>query len=329
MSYTHLTAQDRYVIYHLRLFKLSYREIGRRLGRHYTTIMREVKRNGPIYGGVYWNLVAQQKAEARRRIPRHHRRRSCAPLYAYVMNRLQRDWAPEAIAGRLRLDFPEQPAMRMSAEGIYRWVYEEARDGGTLYRHLRRRHKRRRRQCRYGKGVRFAGRIGIAQRPPIVLERNRLGDWEADSVEGRKGTGAIATHVERRSRFLLAVKLADKKAKTFTKQSAHAFQNIPRRYRLTLTVDNGSEFSDFKRLETLTGFSVFFADPYAAWQRGTNENTNGLLRQYFPKGSDFNTITDKELAKVVRKLNNRPRKCLDYRTPAEVLRKAMAGALGT
>ena len=157
--------------------------------------------------------------------------------------------------------------------------------------------------------------------------RERFGDWEGDTFEGKKGCGHLATHVERKSRFLVAAKLADKRAATMTRATTTSFWRLPKALRQTLTVDNGKEFSQFKELEAKTGLTVYFADPYAAWQRGTNENTNGILRHYYPKGFDFTTISDEDLEQVVKKINNRPRKCLDYRTPAEVMRQALRGAL--
>jgi IS30 family transposase len=194
--------------------------------------------------------------------------------------------------------------------------------------HLRRRHKYRRRQKRSGSGRRFIpGRISIDQRPSIVDMRECFGDWEGDTLEGKKGSGGLATHVERKCRYLIAGKLPDKKAATMTRQSITSFRKTPRILRQTLPVDNGREFSNFKKLEKRTGLKVYFADPYAAWQRGTNENTNGLLRQYFPKGTDFRNIPEKDSAMVVKKLNNRPRKCLNYQTPHEVFSQTLRGAL--
>jgi IS30 family transposase len=176
-------------------------------------------------------------------------------------------------------------------------------------------------------GVSSRGVSPIDQRPSIVDMRERFGDWEGDTLEGKQGSGGLATHVERKCRYLIAGKLPDKKAATMTQQSITSFRKTPRILRQTLTVDNGKEFSNFKELEKRTGLKVYFADPYAAWQRGTNENTNGLLRQYFPKGTDFRTISDKDVAIVVKKLNNRPRKCLNYQTPHEVFSQALRGAL--
>jgi transposase, IS30 family len=161
----------------------------------------------------------------------------------------------------------------------------------------------------------------------VVAERSRFGDWEADLVLGRRGSGAIATHVERKSRYLMASLLSDRKAETFNASAIPVYQSLPQGIRQTLTLDNGKEFSRFKELETGTGLKVFFADAYSAWQRGTNENINGLLRFYFPKGMSFKRVSEKALANVIQKINNRPRKCLGYRTPQEVLNEASGGAL--
>lgn len=330
MSYNHIIEKERYVISHLRLAGFSCREIGRRLGRHHTSISRELKRNRPGYAvyAVYWYSGTQPVADRRRHMARCFRRQSHHPLVEYVERKLRLDWPPEAIAARLKIDHPDDERMRISHETIYRWIYLDASQDGDLHNHLRRRHRRRRRQKRYGSGRRFIpGRVSIDQRPAIVETRERMGDWEGDTLEGAKGKGALATHVERKSRYLIAAKLANKKAATMNAQSIMSFQKLPRLMRQTLTLDNGKEFSQFKELEAETGLKIYFADPYAAWQRGTNENTNGLLRFYFPKGTDFQNISEEELDIIIKKVNHRPRKCLNYQTPHEVFYQASRGAL--
>jgi len=332
MSYNHLTENERYVISHLKLAGYSLREIGRHLGRHHTTISREITRNRSTYSddAVYWYYVTHPTATKRCHKARHHRRRNHRRLYNYVASKIRLDWSPETIAARLKLDHPDDDKMRISHETIYRWIYLDAKDSGSFYHHLRRRRKKRRRQKRYGSARRFIeGRVSIAERPAIVESRERFGDWEGDTIEGKKSTGYIATHVERKSRYLMAAKLANKKAELLTAESTKAFWRIPKKMRQTLTVDNGKEFSRFKELEIKTGLTVYFADPYSAWQRGTNENTNGLLRQYFPKGTDFRKITKEAVAFSVKKLNYRPRKCLGYQSPHEVFWKTSSGALTT
>lgn len=328
MSYTHLTEQERYVISHLHMAEFSLREIARRLNRHHTTISRELRRQDPhLYEDtVYWYDWTHPEALKRRHKPRHHRCRSNKKLSYYVEHKLKQDWSPETIAAKLKIDYADNDKMRISHETIYRWIYINAKSGGTLYQHLRRRRKNRRKQKRYGSGRRFIpGRISIAERPAIVDARERFGDWEGDTVEGKKSSGYIATHVERKSRYLIAAKLNEKTSKAVCTASIRAFWGIPKKVRKTLTLDNGKEFAQFKDIETKTGLSVYFADPYSAWQRGSNENTNGLLRQYYPKGTDLTKVTQEDLAIVVKKLNHRPRKCLGYRTPQEVFLSAVHG----
>lgn len=333
MSYRQLTPQERYAIHILSVAGFSHREIGRRLGRHHTTIGREKRRNGPPHSdlAIYRDDFGQRQSEVRRRsIVRPRRRADHKPLWRYVLRGLGRCWSPEQIAGRVRLDHPDDPLMRIAPETVYRWIYEDAAAGGVLYRHLRRAHRRRRRQRRFGAGRGYIpGRVGIERRPGVVERRRRFGDWESDTVEGAKGKGLIATHVERRSRYLVTVRLEDKTADLFAERTIRAFRTIPRAWRCTMTADNGKEFARFKKIEEKTGLTVYFADPYSAWQRGTNENTNGLLRQYFPKGCDFTAVSTKDLAAATRAINHRPRKCHGYRTPYEVFTEARSGALGT
>ena len=331
MSYLHLSLNERYVIHHLRLFGLSSREIARRLDRHHSTIDREIVRNGPRFEGcVYIHEAAQRQADARLQWPRPLRRRDHQRLYRYVVAGLNQDWSPEQIAGRLRRDHAGDQRMRVSHETIYRWVYRNAANGGTLFEHLRRHHRRRYKQGRYGTGRGLIpGRVSIAERPAIVERRARFGDWEGDTLEGGKGKGGIASLVERKSRYLLAAPLPDKSAATMAIGANWALKRVPPLLRKTLTVDNGKEFAGFKTIQKQTGLRVFFADPYSAWQRGCNENTNGLLRQYFPKGSDLSDLNRSELASALNRLNHRPRKCLGYRLPHEVFTAAIRGALQT
>lgn len=330
MSYQHLSQDERYVIAHLRMSKLSLRQIGEKIGRHPSTICRELRRNGPGSGAwwPYWWDAAQSRCEQRRYRARNFYRQDNRRLVAYVEQRLRLDWSPEQIVAKLLLDHPDEADMRVSIETIYRWIYLDAKMGGKLYRHLRRRHRYRRKQRRYGAGRRFiAGRIGIEQRPKAVDSRGRFGDWEGDTVIGKRGKSQIVTHVERKSRYLMAAKLEDRRAETFAAKGVELFNSLSSELRKTLTLDNGSECARFDKIEKHTGLKVYFAAPYAAWQRGANENTNGLLRQYFPKGTDFRRVKDEQLQKAVNKLNHRPRKCLNYRTPHEVFSAAQGVAL--
>ena len=328
MPYLHLNGSDRSVIHHLVLCGLSLREIGRRLGRSHTTISRELKRNAA--GKAYCPALAHRLACKRLHWPRPGARRGYGRLYRYVVRRLRTDWSPEQVAGRLRMDYPGDERMRVSAETIYQWIYRNSRQGGTLHLCLRRRrrYRRNKQRCPFGLGF-IVGRVGISERPAIVATRSRFGDWEGDTLQGAHSKGAISSIVERKSRYLLAAPLTDKSADATRSQVVNGLRRIPRCARKTLTVDNGVEFAQFGIIEKQTGIAVFFADPYAAWQRGTNENTNGLLRQYFPKGADLRSVSRRDLARVVKKLNHRPRKCLGYSSPHEVFRAEIRGALKT
>jgi transposase, IS30 family len=324
MSYTHLSEHERYLIGHLHATGQSRRQIALQLKRDPGTIARELRRNcasGSAYGG----LDAHHRAQRRRRAAAGPTALAGGRLLRYVASRLRHFWSPQQIAGRLPLDYPDDPTMRISHEAIYQWVYQNRRHGGDMYQCLRQGRPRRRKR-RGNSTIRgqIPGRVGIEQRPAIVDSRQRFGDWEADTVQGAKGRGCLVTHVERRSRYTLAGRAPDQRARTFNAVTIRLFRHMPRHLRHTVTGDNGKELALFKALEKKLGVRVYFADPYSAWQRGTNENTNGLLRQFFPKGMPLDQVTDQQVAKAARLLNNRPRKCLGYRTPREVLPRGVA-----
>jgi IS30 family transposase len=328
MSYNHVSAKERHTLMFLDQMKLSRREIGRRLNRHHTTISRELKRNGRLFDWCYWDEAAEEKAVARKQQPRHRKRREHAPLYDLVLSDLQQGWSPDAISGWLALHYKNSPKMQVSPETIYQWIYQDAAEGGSLYLLLHSTHKKRKKQrVDRLKKVLIPYRVSIECRPAGVEKRARIGHWEGDTVEGAKGTGGLATHVERKSRFMLSERLADKTAKVFSQMTQQAFADIPQRLCKTLTLDNGTENTLHQEISAAKNMKVFFADPYSPWQRGTNEQTNGLLRRYFPKGTDFRDVTDVELQRVITIINQRPRKSLNYRSPEEVFFSAMGGAL--
>lgn len=328
MSYRHLNAQERVAIFYLRQMRWSFRAIGRRLGRHHTTIAREFRRNAPRYS-IYWYGTAEEFAKGRRAQPRHRRRASHSRLVSYVHAKLAEQWSPELISARLRVDHPRTLAMRISAECIYQWLFNDALHGGQLYQHLRRRHRRRKVRCVGRTRGLIRNRIGIEHRPAGANNRSRYGHWEGDTVEGKKGTGSVATYVERKSRYLVSFKLSGKQSVPLSESTISALAPIPARLRRTMTLDNGKEFAAFEKTDQALKMKTFFANPHAPWERGTNENTNGLLRQYFPKGIDWSHVSDDDLACAVEKLNNRPRKCLAYRSPLEVLDSIGCGAVGS
>lgn len=328
MAYQHLSLEERERIALLRFNGASLAELARELGRDKSTLSRELHRNGT--GGMYLAYQAQTRAERRRReAPRPHRL-AYRPLREYCEAQLREYWSPEQIAGRLEVDFPDEPRMRASHETLYRHVREDRACGGRLYTFLRLGRKRRRK--RYGRKElrgQIPGRVGIEKRPAVVARRARFGDWESDTLRGSGPGDGLATHVERKSRYLRLARPADSTAASFTRATVKALGPLPAALRKTMTVDNGKEFAGFRRLEARLGLRVYFARPYHAWERGLCENTNGLLRQFFPKGLELRRVSRGTLDRVEAWLNNRPRKRLGYRTPLEVLRRSRAVALQT
>lgn len=323
MPYTHLSPFERCEIEFLVKAGRSIRVIAQELGRSPSTISRELARNHAKRKG-YRALDAQYAYRERRACSRKPQKLAThSRLRSYVETHLKQQWAPEQITGRLPLEYPDNPMMRISHETIYAFVYADKRANGTLYTHLRRRHrKRRRRGNTHGKRGLFPGRVCIEQRPGIVESRQRTGDWEGDLVLGRQTGPAIVTLVERKQQYLLAHLVENRRAYIVGRAILQAYRGIPDNAIHTITFDNGREFAHFKTLEDALNIDIYFAHPYAAWERGTNENTNGLLRQYIPKGSDLRNLTQKDLNAIVRTLNNRPRKQLGFRTPEEAFKQA-------
>jgi len=320
MPYTHLIMDEREIIAQMRYAGDSLSEIAEQLGRDKGTVSRELNRNSFQNPDGYFAGQAQHQADERRRSGQRSKRLDDSLLLNYVKDQLRQHWSPEQISNRLKKDYPDDAGMRVSHQTIYNWIAEEKHNGGTWHKCLRQSHRKRRK--RYGSGNsrgQIPDRVSIDERPQIVEERGRLGDWEGDTVEGKGKSGYLVTHVDRKSRYLVAAKVENKKAETVNQGTYRAFRRIPSSLCRTMTFDNGKEFAKFKDIEEELGFDVYFADPYSSWQRGTNENTNGLLREFFPKGTDIRKVSHQRVAKVVRQLNNRPRKCLEYRTPHETL----------
>ena len=319
MSYHHLTMGERNDIRNLQMFGQSQAKIARCLGRSPTTIGRELKRN-PNSSGQYLPDIAQIKANARRRAS------ICRPvtgndsLMEHVAGRIEHRWSPEQIAGRLRANPPKHlSGVTVSHATIYRWIWASPERSKRFRPYLRIAKKKRRKP--YGKPSgrgQIPNRVSIDERPEVVADRDRLGDWEGDTVVGKGRSGYVATCVDRASRYLVAKKQQGCSVKETTASLHSSMRRLPGDRRLTLTLDNGREFSGHEKIARLLSLSVYFADPYSSWQRGTNENTNGLLRQYLPKDQPFSQLTGWQLSSYVTQLNNRPRKCLNYRTPAEV-----------
>jgi len=319
MSYGHLTESERSVIFCLRMGQRSEAEIARTLGRSPGTISRELRRNAE-FDGRYFPGSAQAFANARRR---SQVRRPCtgdAALMAHVEAKIEARWSPEQIAGRLKVAPPKHLAgTRISHATIYRWIWSDLQRAEQFRPFLRVAHKKRRKP--YGKPSRrgqIPNRVSIDERPDIVDGRGRLGDWEGDTIVGKGRSGYVLTNVDRASRYTLARKLDQATAKGVTAALHATMRRLPADRRHTQTFDNGREFAGHEKIARLLKLKVYFAHPYSSWERGTNENTNGLLRQYLPKSESFHQLTDWQLESYVCQLNNRPRKCLNYRTPAEV-----------
>lgn len=327
MPYSQVTTDERQEICRMAREGLSQRQIARSLGRAPSTLSREIRRNTCSHHGGYCCEVADHRARQRRQAANQGRRKlDGTSLGEEVRSRLGQTHSPEQIAGRLAMDFPDDPQMRASYETTYQFIFEKAADGDPIYedmRRPRRKRKKRRSKASDGRG-KIPGCVNIEHRPKVVDDRSRCGDWESDTVHGAAGHGGLATHVERQSGYLATSKLDNLQAETFSEVTIGKLQDFPPELLLTMTCDNGKEFALFKAIEQALGIATFFADPHSPWQRGANENTNGLLRQFFPKGTDFRNVTDAQVAEAEHLLNNRPRKRLNYRTPAEVMAEILS-----
>jgi len=307
----------------------SAREIARALGRSHTTITREISRCG---GRVRYRAhAADGEAWRRARRPRPTKLELCPELRRVVEERLEVDHSPEQIAGWLRLAYPDNEAMQVSHETIYRALYVQARGAlkRELTRHLRRgrsrRYARSQSSKRQGQG-KLTDMVMISARPPEVEDRAVPGHWEGDLLMGnRQSAAAIATLVERQTRYLQLVALEGTEAERVADALARSITTLPAQLRRSLTWDQGHEMSEHRRFSIETGVEVYFCDPRSPWQRGSNENTNGLLRQYFPRRQSLAGVTQEHLDEVAEKLNRRPRKTLGFKTPAEKLAELIDG----
>jgi len=332
VHYEQLAAEERGVIMAMTSNGSSGRAIGRLLHRSPSTITRELARNGhradarPARMGrprlPYDALRAGSRARRLRRKPRVCRKlHPQGALWQRVRMLMTQGWSPEQVARRLRRDHPDQPEWWVSHETIYTALYAIPR--GALRREwvaLLRQHKGERRPT--GQASNRRGQMqdlpSIHDRPAEVNERLLPGHWEGDVIKGARNRSSVGTLVERTTRFVLLVKLDGATAHDALTGFRRAFLSLPEAMRKTLTYDQGKEMARYRALAQDTGLSIYFADPRSPWQRGTNENTNGLLRQYLPKGTDLSTYSDEDLQSIAWRLNNRPRKTLDFQTPAEV-----------
>ena len=307
--YSQLTSEQRYQIYALLKKNHTQTDISRVVGVHKSTISREIRRNT----GKRGYRPKQAHAMALQRRDDNVRVRILESTWQRVEQLLREDWSPEQIS----LWLWEVGEQYVSHESIYQYVYWDKNCGGDLYTHLRCKKQRRNRYGCYDRRGKLSNQVSIDERPAVVDQRVRQGDWELDTIIGKSHQQAIVTVTERVLRLTYLYKVETKDAESVEQAIIRTLRDkeLPV---LTLTADNGREFGNHENIAEALNANFFFAHPYCSWERAANENSNGLVRQYFPKGADFTAITDKDLRRVERRLNNRPRKCLDMKTPNQV-----------
>ncbi len=327
MKYKHFTIEEREKIQELLWLKTSIRNIAKVIGRNPSSVSRELKKNFPLHR-QYTPRLAHERALTKRKCRgRKLRLKSCF-IRRYVFDHLKTGYSPEQIAGRLNYEYPNQS---ISHEAIYQYIYSQVYRNGwgemkpgyhDLRQYLKRRHKRRQK-----KGMRKSTRVfrpkglSIDFRPKEVEKRKTTGHWEGDSMVSKKSTAGLNTLAERKTGLVFISKIANSTAKETSRAVIHRLKDFSCR---TLTVDNGTENSGYDEIEKELQISCYFTHPYHSWERGTNENTNGLIRWYFPKGTDFATISEEAIRGAEWALNNRPRKRLGWRTPLEAFNESVA-----
>ncbi len=309
MHYKQLTQEQRYQISGLLKAGFNQTQIAMELNCHKSTISREIARNSGLRG--YRPKQAQSLAEARKQSKTHQ----CISkdTWSLVRKLLRQEWSPEQIS----LWLQSERNIAISHEWIYQYILQDKKQGGSLYRRLRCQKQRRKRYGTYARRGQIPNQVSIDERPAIVDARCRLGDWELDTVIGKGHRQALVTLVERKSRLTLIAKVKQKTASAVSEAIIQLLKPLAERVH-TLTADNGKEFAQHEKIANALGAKFYFAHPFASWERGLNENTNGLIRQYFPKQHDFTTITQKQIERVMDRLNNRPRKKLGIKTPNQV-----------
>ena len=331
MKYKHLTVEERERIQELLWQKASIRNIAIAIGRNPSSVVRELKRNYPLEYKRYAPRLAHERALVKRKSRGRTERLKNKRIREYVVKKLKRRWSPEQISNTIK----KAVGQSISHEAIYQYVYCQIHRNGwgdlkprreDLRPYLRRRRKR-----RFRKGSRRCQRIfkpkgvSIDNRPNVVEKRKRLGDWESDTIESANHKPGVNTLVERKSGLVLITKLSGKSSHATISVISERLSSLSQKVKQTITFDNGPENSDWQELERQIKIKTFFAHAYHSWERGTNENTNGLIRDYFPKKTDFTTISNEELSFVERELNTRPRKRLGWKTPLEVMSVALQG----
>ncbi len=317
----HLTLAERDLLAQLLHQGHLQKEIAAALNRSRGTICRELKRNRT--GGAYLAGQAHEQARQRRRERKLTRKMDRAETQEYVAHGLASYWSPDEISGRVQYESPDEPQRHIGRQTIYNWIeQQEPRERAEWKESLRRRGKRPRRKPPNAEDS--AKHAAIAQRPAVINQRRRIGDFEGDTVQGPAGTGGLVTLVDRRSRYTILTKVKNKEARRVRRRIEKRLRPLTTKQRRSITFDNGTEFADCQRLENNLGVRLYFAEPGRPYQRGTNENTNGLVRQFYPKGTDFRDVSHADVARTEDLLNDRPRACLGYRTPREVFFEKLA-----
>lgn len=320
MSHTKITIEQRFKIQSWLELGLSQSEIGRRLNKHQSSISNELKLNcfeDGHYQAQHADLLARNRRKVGRRITKKLVKDK--RLQRAVISRLRKHDSPDQIAGDRKRDGKDY----VVHETIYQYLYTERPDLVSLLRQKKGKYRRRKGTKMREKSRELAKKTWITDRPEYINTRIEIGHWEGDTVKGKGNSGSISTHVERKSGYALAAKLSNLTAAEMHQKTVEQFKTIPKHKRLSETNDNGVEFSDWELTERTLSMKHYFALPYHSWERGTNENFNGLLRQFFPKGSSFATVTQKDVDKAIYNLNHRPRKRLNYLSPYEVFVKGM------
>lgn len=317
-TYKQLTQAIRYSIYQLNKTGWTQTAIADEIGVHKSTVGRELKRNSGQRG--YRPKQAQEKAGQRRKQAQKATKMH-GELIKLVEEKVLEQWSPEQISGWLLLE----KDIALSHERIYQHIWEDKRQGGDLYQHLRRLGKKYQKRGSNGKRSRgqIHNRVSIDDRPKVVDDKNRVGDWEIDTVIGKGHSGALVTVVERKTLYTLIAKVNGKRADWVTQATIQLMKPF-KKCTHSITADNGKEFSFHEEISKALDTAFYFAHPYHSWERGLNEYTNGLIRQYFPKNTDFKSVTDEEVCDVAEKINNRPRKSLKFKTPFQAMQDSLS-----
>ena len=317
MRYRQITPEERYTLATLRKQTppLSNAAMAQLLGRHRSTVMREFRRNCARYDGAYRPSVAQERTNGRRSRSRRNTRFTTThwKLIEWMLREL---FSPEQISGRLR----EENLLEISHETIYKHIWREKKEGGSLWLYLRQRLRYRKRYGHYEKRGRVAGKRHISERPAVLEQRKEIGHWEMDTILGTGDQHCVVSLVERATGSVLLGKVPSRKAADVTAKVIELIEAHPGLFE-TITADNGTEFHSYEEIERATGVTIYFATPYHSWERGTNENTNGLIRQYLPKRTSMKNVTQVRCNSIASALNNRPRKRYRFRTPLELLQR--------